>query len=229
MKIAICEDEEVIAQKLWTMLFDQEDIEAKYFTNPFELLKSYETGERFDILFCDAVMEPMDGIHLCKEIRKADQEVYIVFITNYIEFAPQGYEVGAFRYLLKPVSEESIEKVITEIREDMQKSSKVLLKTAEGNIILNAKDILYAEIKDKEACIHYNDDTVIVNRSLSELEELLKHHDFFRIHRKYLVNLERVMEFDQSFLTLDNGKTIPISIRKAADFKKALYRLLEKK
>lgn len=229
MKIAICEDEEIMAKKLWTLLFDKHDIEAKCFINPQKLLESYESGERYDILFCDAVMEPIDGIQLCKQIRKLDSEVYIVFITNYIEFAPQGYEVGAFRYLLKPITNDAVEKVILEIKEDMEKTSKVLLKTAEGNIILKAQDILYVEISDKEACIHYNGDTVIINKSLGELEEQLKHYSFFRIHRKYLVNLERVMEFDQTLLTLDNGKSLPISKRKAAEFKKALYHLLEQK
>lgn len=229
MRIAICEDEEVMAKKLWNLLFDKPDVEAKCFVSPLELLKSYETGERYDILFCDAVMEPMDGIQLCKQIRKLDHEVYIVFITNYIEFAPQGYEVGAFRYLLKPITKETVEKVLAEIKEDMDKTSKVLLKTAEGSIILRGQDILYAEIQDKEACVYYNGDTVIVNKSLGELEEYFKPHAFFRIHRKYLVNLERVMEFDQTHLTLDNGKNLPISNRKAADFKKALYHLLERK
>ena len=53
MKIAICEDEEVMAKKLWNMLFDMPDMEAKYFLNPVDLLRCCEAGETFDIFFCD--------------------------------------------------------------------------------------------------------------------------------------------------------------------------------
>lgn len=59
---------------------------------------------------------------------------------------------------------------------------------------MKEQDILYAEIRDKEACIYYDGDTVTINRSLGELEETLNPDAFFRIHRKYLVNLERVQE-----------------------------------
>ncbi|MGN1147593.1 MAG: LytR/AlgR family response regulator transcription factor [Lachnospiraceae bacterium] len=228
MKIAICEDEEIMAKKIWNMLFDMPDMEAKYFLSSMDLLKCCEMGETFHIIFCDIVMESMDGIALCREIRKFDKEVYIVFLSNYIDFAPQGYEVGAFRYLLKPVTKEALEKVILEIREDMKKTSKVLLKAVEGNIILKEQDILYAEIKDKEACVYYDGDSVIINRSMGELEASLNPSAFFRIHRKYLVNLERVREYDQYHLTLDNGKSLPISKRQSAGFKKALYLFLGK-
>lgn len=230
MKIAICEDEEVMAKKIWNLFFDRTNIEAKYYLNPIELLEQCKKGEKYDVLFCDVCMEPMDGIQLCKEIRRINSQVYIVFITNYIEFAPQGYEVEAFRYLLKPVTEETVGKVLQEIREDMVKTSKVALKTSEGSIILDGKDILYAEIKDKEAYVYYNnEDNVIVGKSLGELEEQLKGFSFFRIHRKYLVNLNRVREFDQYRLTMDSGKSLPISKRRVVEFKKALYDFLENK
>lgn len=229
MRIAICEDEEVLGQKLWNMLFDKPQIEAKCFYNPLELIKNYENGERYDILLCDICMEPMDGISLCRKIREFDSEVYIVFMSGYIEYAPKGYEVNAFRYLLKPITKENLEQVLTEIKENTEKTEKLLLKTAEGSIILKPDHILYAEILDKETKVYCDNDTVTVNKSLGELEDELSKEMFFRIHRKYLVNLERVREFDRCHLTLDNGKNLPVSVRKSAEFKKALYDFLDKK
>ncbi len=227
MRIAICEDEEVMAKKIWNYFFGRNDVEAKYYLNPLDFLQQCKDGEKFDVLLCDICMKPMDGIRLCKEVRELDSEIYIVFITNYLEYAPQGYEVGAFRYLLKPVTESAVERVLREIREDIAKTSKILIKTAEGSIILNEQDILYIEIRDKEAYIYYNnEDVVILAKSLGEIEEYLKGDSFYRIHRKYLVNLDRVREFDQYRLTLDNGKSLPISKRRAAEFKKVLYNFL---
>lgn len=229
MKIAICEDEEVMAQKLRSMLKEQPDTDTEYFQDPLELLQKYESGGRYQILFCDAVMEPMDGITLCRKIRKYDSSVYIVFVTNYIEYAPAGYEIGLFRYLLKPVTKEAVERVLWEIKADLASSARILVKTPECSLFLRWQDILYLEVSDKETRIYYGHDMIRVTKSLGELEEQLRPYAFFRVHRKYLVNLERVREFDQYHLTLDNGKTLPISRRKAYAFKRQLYRFLEEK
>lgn len=229
MKIAICEDEEVMAKKLWNMFVDHPEIDAVCFFNPLELLKSYECGERYQILFCDASMEPMDGITLCRKIREYDRNLYIVFVTNYIEYAPAGYEIGLFRYLLKPITQEAVEKVMREIKTDIRHSARILIKTAECSFFLDWRDILYLEVSDKDTCIYYEHDSVHISKSLVELEEQLQPYAFFRIHRKYLVNLERVREFDQYHLTLDNGKTLPISRRKSFTFRKQLYKFLEEK
>lgn len=115
MKIAICEDEEVMAKQIWGMFFNKPEIDAKYYLSPQELLSDYESGIRYQVLFCDARMEPFDGIALAKKIREFDKDVYIVFVTNYIEFAPKGYEVGLFRFLLKPVTAAAVERVLSEI------------------------------------------------------------------------------------------------------------------
>ncbi len=229
MRIAICEDEEIVAEKIWSYLFDKEDIEAQCFLEPEKLLAEYEAGRRFDVLLCDAKMEGLDGIALCRRLREYDPDLYIVFITNYVEYAPAGYEVGLFRYLLKPVTKEMLEKVLAEIRQDADKSGKLVLKTSFGNMIVNAHDILYMEIQDKETEVHCEDSVFRVSKSLAELEEMVADMSFFRIHRKYLVNLERVREFDQFQLTLDNGGFLPISYRKSHEFKTALYQFLQQK
>lgn len=229
MRIAICEDEEVMAEKIWSYFFEKTDIEAEYFLNPKQLLAEYEAGKQFDVLFCDAYMKPMDGITLCKKLREYDTNLYIVFITNYIEYAPKGYEIGLFRYLMKPVTKEMVDKVLCEIREDLDKKQRMLVKTSIGNVILNVQDILYIEVWDKETYVYYNDDVVKMGKSLGELEEQLSSRSFYRIHRKFLVNLEHVQEFDQFQLTMDNGKTLPISYRRSHEFKKVMYDFLQSK
>lgn len=229
MRIAICEDEELMAEKIWSYFFEDPDIEAEYFLTPKQMLAEYESGKRFDILFCDACMKDMDGITLCKKLREYDPDLYIVFITNYIEYAPLGYEIGLFRYLLKPVTKEMVDKVVQEIREDAEKNQKLLIKTNMGNRILNLQDILYMEVHDKETYVYYNGNIAKTGRSLGELEEQLADRNFFRIHRKYLVNLNRVREFDQFQLTLDNEKVLPISYRRAHEFKSAMYQFLEER
>ena len=226
MRIAICEDEEIMAKEIWKFFFDIQDIEAKYFLDPHSFLRAYRDGEHFDIILCDAVMEPMDGITLCKNIRDIDPDVYIVFITNYIDYAPKGYEIGLFRYLLKPVTKEDILKVVGEIRQDAAKTSHIIAKTPTGSAIISFADIYYIEIRDKESHIYYDDAVAVADCSLSELEKQLNTNMFFRIHRKYLVNLEHVKEFNRHELMIDNGTMLPISYRKSKEFRSALYQFL---
>lgn len=228
MKIAICEDETVLAESLREMIGREDGAEVFSYKAPLELLEDYKNGIRYDVIFCDVVMEPINGIELCTRIRERDETVYLVFITNYVEYAPAGYELGVFRYLLKPVGEAEMKKVLEEIRADMSKTVKLLLKTPECSLLLDWRDILYIEVDDKEIIVYYEQDSIRQGGSLEEMEAWLKQKPFFRTHRKYLVNLERIREFSQDRLTLDNGKTLPISRRRAAEFKRKLYQYLEK-
>lgn len=227
MKIAICEDEEVIAQELWKFFFDIPDAEATCFTDPVEFLNRCREGEHFDILFCDVVMQPIDGIEVCRRIRSMDYSMYLVFITNYIEFAPKGYELGVFRYLLKPVCKDDVRRVLAEIEKDAAGQEKVLLRDSNGNsTVIGICDIVYAEIHDKRAFVHCNDHVLITETSMNELEMLLNRRMFYRIHRKYMVNMESIKELQQGGLLLDNGVKLPVSHRRMRDFKAAFYAFL---
>lgn len=227
-KIAICEDEAVTAERLREMIGHESVGEIRCYYSPLELLEDYKNGIRYDVLFCDVVMKPIDGMELCARIREWDRDICLVFITNYVEYAPAGYELGVFRYLLKPVEEAQIRKVLEEIRAAMGETAKLLLKTPECSLLLDWKDILYVEVCDKESIVYCEQDSIRLGCSLEEMEAQLRRRPFFRIHRKYLVNLERIREFAQSRLTLDNGKTLPISRRRAAEFKNNLIKYLEK-
>lgn len=227
-RIAICEDEAVTAERLREIICRESEGEIRCYCEPTELLEDYKNGLRYDVIFCDVVMKPINGMELCARIREWDKNVYLVFVTNYVEYAPEGYEVGGFRYLLKPVTEDRIKKVLDEIYVVLEETEKLLLKASECSVLVDPKDILYVEIDDKESIVYYEQDSFRLSCSLEEMEARLRRSFFYRVHRKYIVNLERVREFSQSRLTLDNGKTLPISRRRAAEFKSKLYKYLEK-
>ena len=85
-------------------------------------------------------------------------------------------------------------------------------------MILNTEAILYLEANDKETTIYTDDDSLTVRKNLTDFEEQLSEQHFFRIHRKTLVNLERVLQYDALHVTLDNGSTLILSRRKYKDF-----------
>lgn len=150
-----------------------------------------------------------------------------MFLTSYLEYAPSGYEVKAFRYLLKPVADEDIARVMEDIRSQMTDSHKFLLETPEGSFLLHTRELQYLEADNKDSILHYQDDTITLRKGLNELEEILLPSLFFRIHRKFLVNLSHVREYDALHLTLDCGQTLPISRRKGREFRLALKNYIE--
>lgn len=223
MKIAVCDDEELFVKRIYRYLWKHPDHSVKCFLSPTALLEQYRAGERYDVVFLDILMEPLNGIDLAKEIRGMDRRVVIVFLTVALEYAPAGYEVNAFRYLLKPVAETDFFRVLDEIRESLDTSSRtILLRTSEYEILIHTEELYYLEADNKESILHYMGDMIRVRRSLSELETELAAAPFCRVHRKYLVNLARVREFDGQKLTLDCGRTIPLSRRRSLAFRNAL-------
>ena len=227
MKIAICDDEKNFVKKIYEYLRQQPDCTVECFLSPSALLKKYEAGEQYDVLFLDVLMKPINGMSLAKRIRNYDSRAIIVFLTAYVEYAPAGYEVNAFRYLLKPISVNDLLLVMKDIRYQLTNSFKVLLKTPQCELIVHTDDILYLEANNKDSTVFYETDSVTLRKGLNELSSLFPPTLFFRIHRKYVVNLSRVRELDEDHVTLDCGKTLPVSRRKSREFRGALQTYIE--
>ena len=160
------------------------------------------------MIFLDIVMDSLNGIELAREIRSRDRNVFLIFLTAYLEYAPEGYEVNAYRYLLKPVTEEALLAVMQDVRRELDAGRVLLVRASECGFLLHVRELHYLEADDKDTILYYMDDKVTLHRGLNELEEKLFPFSFFRVHRKYLVNLARVREFDGGRLTLDCGRSL---------------------
>ena len=227
MKIAVCDDEIVFMKQIYQYLWRQPDCSVDCFSSPEELWAKYEAGERYDVAFLDIVMEPVDGIALAKQIRSRDRNVILIFFTSYLKYAPEGYEVNAFRYLLKPVTEEDISTVMREVRKELEDERALWIRTPECEFLLHTRELRYLEADNKNTVLYYMDDEITLRRGLNELEAQLSPFFFFRVHRKFLVNLSHVREFDEGRLTLDCGRTLPISRRRSREFRLALKTYIE--
>lgn len=227
MKIAVCDDEAVFLKSINQYFWSQPDCSVECFVSPEGLLAKYEAGERYDVVFLDILMEPVNGISLAKKIRAWDRHVILIFCTAYLEYAPEGYEVKAFRYLLKPVEEKDISLVMREVRKELEAERTLLVQTPECDFLLRTQELQFLEAENKHTLLYYMDDIITLRKGLNELEEQLPSCFFFRIHRKYLVNLIHVREYDEGRLTLDCGRTVPISRRRSKGFRLALKAYIE--
>ncbi|MCM1216912.1 MAG: LytTR family DNA-binding domain-containing protein [Lachnospiraceae bacterium] len=226
MKIAICDDEPIFLKRMYGYLWQQPDCVVECFLSPDTLLHNYKSGERYDVVFLDIVMPPVNGIDLAKAIREYDEYVILVFFTAYLEYAPAGYEVNAFRYLLKPVTEDDMLRTIKDIRVKLENAS-LLVRTPECDLLLHIQDLQHLEADNKNTILFYKGDMITLRKGLNELETLLPASFFFRIHRKYIINLAYVREFDEAHVTLDSGRTFPVSRRNIKEFRHAIKAYIE--
>ena len=107
LSVAICDDEPAVCREIEELLAGQLvradlDGNTRVFSDGESLVRAYERGEAdFQIVFLDIKMQAMNGISAAREIRRYDEKVLIVFITSSAEYVFRGYEVKAFRYILK--------------------------------------------------------------------------------------------------------------------------------
>lgn len=229
MYLAYCEDEEIQIEYI-RQLAEQWALEKGVplqflsYRSAEELL--FEQGEHypFDLLILDIDMKGMSGMELAHKIREKGDQLPILFLTNRKEYVFEGYEVNAFRYLLKPISEEKLFPLLDEINSAEKEDKRYLIENIDGEIIKIALDsILYLEVRGHYTCIHVmeragNGENAVLQlkKSLSELEqELLSvtggRKEFVSTHRSYLVNLQHVERVMRTECKLSDGSSIPVS------------------
>lgn len=233
MRIAVCDDEkyfrESITEKINEIYKDDIDMVIRTFEDGFELLKNYyENTEAYDMIFLDIEMEKVNGIDTAREIRKLNKEVAIVFLTSHDEFAKDGYEVNAFRYLLKPIHEDKLIEAIESIKKQSGSVKKILVSTKGEEILIKINEITYIEAQNKDIFIHTVHDIYNEKNNLRYYEDLLKNYGFFRAHRSYLVNLDYVKSYTSKEITLDIGEKVYLSRLKYKSFKEHLYDHIKK-
>ena len=229
MRIAVCDDEELFRIEFKAVL-DKLLINSEYDIDTFsdgENLYRAFLSSPYDLVFLDIEMPGIDGITLAKRLRADSENVIIVFLTSHIEYALEGYEVNALRYLTKPVDTTKLREVLRYIDDRKKKSSQIMIKEDGEEIIIDLNDILYMEAMDKNVRIVTSVKEYITRYNIGDYEEELKNNGFFRIHRGYLISLSRVRKIANNAVILDNDVSLPVSRSNMRALKDALYAYVE--
>ena len=128
MRIAICEDNPIHAKILmrmiekWQEKVSDQVIKTEVFQSAEQFLCSIDEDAQsvFDLAFLDIGLKRMDGMELAKRLREENNHMIIVFTTADALSAPKGYEVEAFRYLVKPLHGDQVEAVLTQVYDKIQ-------------------------------------------------------------------------------------------------------------
>lgn len=176
-----------------------------------------------DIALLDVDLEGqgVSGIDLARRLRGVNNRAVILFVTNFIEYAPEGYEVQAFRYILKRDLDAVLGRYLLEAMEQLSEDSDVLRIQSKGQIQdIALGQILYLEVQGHCVSIFTDDETCAINASLNSFEQKLESNGFLRVHKSYLVNMRRIRKFQCRELTLDNGEVLRVSEKSYAEQKR---------
>lgn len=216
LHIGVCDDEQAYINKvlhdLDTCFHDNSRRKIHTFHSGKELVSWYEEGNHLDLLFLDMCMEEKDdGLTTARKLRRMDRDVAIVFLTSYNEFSRQGYEVRAFRYLLKGENPHAIRDCLQAYFTENQ---TIEIRKKDKTICLKANKIIYGEAQNKKVKLVTATGTYEYYHAFSQLVEELEKAGFVKTHRSYIVNLSYVNYYDrqsnQAIMYPDNFP-VPVS------------------
>lgn len=178
-----------------------------------EYLFKYDGQNPFDILFLDVCMKEMNGMELARRIRTFDRRVQIVFLTGKTEFVFEGYEIGAVRYLVKPVEENELIKALDACMEKLDGSREdyLTIRYQGENLRISRSEILFVKVEGHYLQMRTTDRVYEWKASLKEMMDKLDAERFVMANRSVIVNLEFVQKITREECFLENGETIPIS------------------
>ena len=216
-RIAVCDDERADALYISSFIKKWASghavmVHVEEFPSAEAFLFEYEEDGTFDILFLDIEMKAdgMNGIELAAKIRKRDRAIQIVFVTGYMDYIADGYDVEALHYLLKPVTQERLGSVLERAVQRVEDREKELcLQTPEGIVRVPVNSIRYLEVQRNYVTI-YAEEPYTVKKTLGELEKELD-ESFFRTGRSFIVNLQFVKKITKPQVILKDGTQVPLS------------------
>lgn len=230
LNIALCEDNSLQRENLKA---DLEKILNK--KGILYTIYSFETGkkllekypEKLDILFLDIQMDELNGMETAKKVREYDNRVEIIFLTAVWDYIQKGYEVRAFRYLIKPLKFDNLKEEVHACVESVMEKRDTFITVKDKNKVLKIKteDILFFETFNRKVIIHTLVEEYEIKISMNKLEKELINLGFFRCHTSYIVNISKVEELQKDSLII-KSIVIPVSKHRIKNLKLKLTSVL---
>lgn len=160
---------------------------------------------KYDLFFLDINLGDISGTDLVHAIRAMQPEAGIIFVTAYSEYAVTAYELGVDDYVLKPYEKERIQKVLSrcmpsgaagrgESRGEKSHPKKIAINSDGKTVFENIEDLVFIETCRRGCLIHTREHEYYDGKGIGDFEKRLPDMPFFRCHKSYLINLEKVRE-----------------------------------
>ena len=233
IRIAICDDEKKILDELsgyikrYAEKRGNEEIQVFRFESAGSLVGALGDGKVFEVFVLDVYIGDEMGTKLARDIRKFGIESPIIFATTSVEHAPESFETGTLRYLIKPINPTKFYEALDVAVASAEKLGQrfIKLKTENGVESINASNIMCSEAHDHYQYVSLLGGTQLkVRLTVTELLIMLsKHGGFIRVGSPYIINLRHVKNVSRSEVLLYNDKSIQIPRGKYEEIKNAFW------
>ena len=231
MRIGICDDEPVfleIMQKELEAYYRSLDLEVRAFSDGKELEEAVKKEPfSYTCIFLDVEMPGMNGFETAKALRDAGCQAPVILLTSHREYAPEGYEVGAFRFLTKPLEKDKLHRALEAVENEKRDRGRLLVSQSGREFYLPLNEILYFKSENVYLDIQTEKGRFLVRKKLKEQLAELPETAFFQVHRSYIVNLEKIQSFDGKEVALADGRKINLVRGKRAAFQGEVIRYLK--
>jgi len=244
LKALIVDDEYPARKELRYMLEQFDNIEVVgEAANAREALKLVSALD-YSIIFLDIEMPGMNGLELSTLLQEHPKRPYVIFVTAYEEYAVKAFEVNAIDYILKPFDEkrfyQSMQKLFTLVEKNKQSkqeaSSTIIpnlgrlpVERDDKTLLIPEEDIIFAFTENENVYLKTTNEKLLSKYTLKELENKLSDKSFFRTHRRFIVNLNKVEEIIPFFngtynliVNDDERNEVPVSRNQAKKLKRFL-------
>lgn len=215
MRIAICDDERTYIKKIENDINSLKTHENEFEFSEFESGEAFISGfskDKYDLIILDIEMNDLNGLQTAKFLRQIDKNVILIFMTSYDKFVYQGYEVNAFRYILKNQPEPIYLKQLSDTIQEYYRNKKYI-KVVDNDIEkeLLTVDILYIEVYSHQIVIHTFNKEYYQKGKLSDYEKMLEECLFVRSDKSVLINITNIDYIKKNQVFMKNGKILYVS------------------
>lgn len=227
MNIAVC-DENLSDQDELIELFQKYFYEREYFAKIYSfhsgssLLCAIQKGMIFDLVFLSVEKNSDVDINVAYLLKASDFNGELILVSSAIDFAIDGYEVGAAGYLPKPFEVLNIVRILDRLEKNF-KADSFLIKRRNNIIKVPFSDIRFIESNNSKCTVHTSSGIdYILYKHLNDIENELSDDRFLRCHRSYIVNLNCVASVDKDFV-LNGGERILIRQKSLKEIKNRFW------
>ncbi len=211
--IAIVEDEKAACDALKEQIaeFSKRNKDAEFEVTHYPSAVDFlgKPFDKFDLIFLDIEMPGINGIEAAKKIRKKNEDIMIVFVTNMAQYALESYEVHAYDFILKPVNYDSFsikfERCVNALAHKLMKKEIVLVYGTSKRKV-DVGDITFIESSNHNVIVHFLDGEFRMRSTLASFEKQLRGCHFVYCNACYLVNLKWVKELKGDIIIVGDSE-----------------------
>lgn len=219
MRVAICEDEALFAEELSEgviKFFAGKGIvtATEHFSDGRAFADNFTPEHGYDVIFMDINLGlGKDGMEFAAKIHAIDKAVPLIFVTSLENRAVDGYDVGAFGFVVKKNMAEKLSRVLEKLYKELYCKKSIALTGKDNTEIVLTDNIMWVQSVGRGTEIYLTDGSFSDTRSISHFAELLDPDDFISVHKSVYVNIAKIKRINTDTVMLCDNTSVPLSRR----------------